>query len=285
MHGRLETTEWHSLDPTNKPLPKMLQTTGTFPEHIRSAMGTTLNGTPRVCGGAGTTHLKKCWRYDNQTNEWTESGQMLEVRQQAGSTCHPAKGWVITGGDDHGLKLSAEWTSDGIHFESFTELPITLKRHCWASLDGGGDSGEFFLAGGYDGQGASNKTYIYKEQSWIRVQDMPTARFGLVCGSVRSSLGGPVEKVVAAGGPPHLSTVEIYDLSAGIWTRGTELPERINGAYAVQYKTTFLIVGGGYGSKNKIYHYHTDGAWRERGELIEKRRQPVAMIVSSALFN
>ena len=44
----------------------------------------------------------------------------------------------------------------------------------------------------------------------------------LMCGTVRSRPGGPVQKVVAAGGfgVRYLSTVEIYDLSSNTWTTG-----------------------------------------------------------------
>ena len=46
---------------------------------------------------------------------------------------------------------------------------------------------------------------------------------GVKCGAVRSRPGGPVQKVVAAGGQVWngaLSTVEVYDLSSNTWTRG-----------------------------------------------------------------
>ena len=45
---------------------------------------------------------------------------------------------------------------------------------------------------------------------------------GLMCGTVRSRPGGPVQKVVAAGGDGggYLSTVEIYDLDSNMWTKG-----------------------------------------------------------------
>ena len=49
---------------------------------------------------------------------------------------------------------------------------------------------------------------------------------GLMCGPVRASPGGRVEKIVAAGGYGrnygirYLNTVEIYDITGNIWTRG-----------------------------------------------------------------
>ena len=44
----------------------------------------------------------------------------------------------------------------------------------------------------------------------------------LMCGGVRDKPGGPVQKVVAAGGSNngYLSTVEVYDVISNTWTRG-----------------------------------------------------------------
>ena len=45
---------------------------------------------------------------------------------------------------------------------------------------------------------------------------------GVKCGAVRSRPGGPVQKVVAAGGHREIqsSTVEIYDMASNRWTSG-----------------------------------------------------------------
>ena len=43
-----------------------------------------------------------------------------------------------------------------------------------------------------------------------------------MCGPVRGSAGGRIEKIVAAGGyrGAYLSTVEVYDLSTDTWSKG-----------------------------------------------------------------
>ena len=40
-----------------------------------------------------------------------------------------------------------------------------------------------------------------------------------MCGAVRGMPGGPVQKVVAAGGW-GIGTVEVYDVISNTWTRG-----------------------------------------------------------------
>ena len=42
----------------------------------------------------------------------------------------------------------------------------------------------------------------------------------LMCGGVRGRPGGPVQKVVAAGGAGRGNRVEVYHLSNNTWTRG-----------------------------------------------------------------
>ena len=58
------------------------------------------------------------------------------------------------------------------------------------------------------------------------VADMPTARRGLACGTLRGKEGGAVEKVVTIGGRrgSHLSNVEVYDVASNTWTDGVSLP-------------------------------------------------------------
>ena len=43
---------------------------------------------------------------------------------------------------------------------------------------------------------------------------------GLMCGPVRASPGGRVEKIVAAGGWPKANEVEIYDIAGNTWATG-----------------------------------------------------------------
>ena len=45
---------------------------------------------------------------------------------------------------------------------------------------------------------------------------------GLMCGPVRASPGGRVEKIVAAGGHDrsYLDVVEIYDITGNTWATG-----------------------------------------------------------------
>ena len=69
----------------------------------------------------------------------------------------------------------------------------------------------------------------------------------MICGPIRSQPGGPVEKVVTAGGHndgSYVSTTDIYNLATDSWSKGTPLPLALAYAAVVPYETTFLVVGG-----------------------------------------
>ena len=161
---------------------------------------------------------------------------MNEARYKSAGAHHPDIGFVITGGEDGGFLSTTEISRDGITFEYYTPLPIGLYGHCMVALDN--DDGEFFIGGGYS-SGVSNKAFIHKGNQWVEVQQMPTARgckksnlevqgeinwmlciADLMCGPVRASPGGRVEKIVAAGGVPYLDKVEVYDIATNTWEEG-----------------------------------------------------------------
>ena len=115
----------------------------------------------------------------------------------------------------------------------------------------------------------------------------------MICGPVRSQPGGPVEKVVTAGGSnngSYLSTTDIYNLATDSWSKGTPLPSALAYAAVVPYETTFLVVGGATGNgiySDKIFLYETSGEWSEQPhmKLSEGKRNVVALLVPSSQFD
>ena len=166
---------------------------------------------------------------------------MKEARMYAAAAHHEDKGFLITGGQNgwNNRHSSTEITKDGVTFEDFTPLPRALSYHCMVALNDPAD-GDFFVAGGYP---TSKRAFIHKGNQWDEMAEMPTARYrkkpsleieneliclkhfiaGLMCGPVRASPGGRVEKIVAAGGRDigsYLDKVEIYDITGNTWTKG-----------------------------------------------------------------
>ena len=165
---------------------------------------------------------------------------MKETRGYSAAAHHEKKGFLITGGHNRQHLSSCEITKDGVTFEDFTPLPIALHHHCAVALNYNDDDGDFFVAGGIP---TSNRAFIHKGGQWNEMTRMPTARYGkkpslemeneliclkhfiagLMCGPVRASPGGRVEKIVAAGGQDVrqlINIVEIYDITGNKWKRG-----------------------------------------------------------------
>ena len=166
---------------------------------------------------------------------------MKEARAWAAAAHHQDKGFIVTGGSSGYLLSSTEISKDGVTFEDFTPLPIALSGHCAVALNDNED-GDFFVAGGWACSSqcsVSKRVFIHKNNQWYEVTEMPTSRYGkkpsleieneliclkhfiagLMCGPVRASPGGRVEKIVAAGGY-YKNKVEIYDITGNTWATG-----------------------------------------------------------------
>ena len=119
---------------------------------------------------------------------------------------------------------------------------------------------------------------------------MPTARAYLMCGPVRSQPGGPVEKIVVAGGYPfeYLATVEVYNIKENSWETADDLPfGRLSGAAVVPFEDTFIMIGGDGSKKysNKLWKYKKNGEWEEMpNKLSEGKGYVTAIAVPSDIF-
>ena len=81
-------------------------------------------------------------------------------------------------------------------------------------------------------------------------------------------------KVIAAGGY-RMKSSEIFDIESRKWTNGPDLPNVIYHGESVQYKNTFLIVGGWDGSNrfDSIYEYDIrTNQWIKRSEKLKRAR-------------
>ena len=300
-YGLVDKVELLSLN--NKTLPTCLQTRNALPLKLWVAVGATMNGIPIICGGEtwrNGRHVeeKRCWTYDAMLDQWNFFAELGEGRRYSAGAYNRNNGLIITGG--YPAKSSTEqFTDKGLSEMSFTPMPIGLRAHCLVSLDNADDGG-FLLTGGRDGTGDSRnkKTFIYRSASnkWIQMADMPTARSRPACGPVRSTIGGPVEKVVVAGGWTGsswsiglTSVVEIYDLEKNTWERLADLPRGdLFMASVIPHEETFLMVGGhtgAYVSEEVFKFKKANGSWITfPSRLSVPRHSAMAMLVSSDIF-
>ena len=107
------------------------------------------------------------------------------------------------------------------------------------------------------------------------MESMPTARDDLMCGPVRSQPGGPVEKIVVAGGYGGLATVEVYNVKENFWETADDLPfGGLRGAAVIPFEDTFIIIGGSQvDNSGKLWKYNKIGKWEEMPEKMSERKE------------
>ena len=307
--GDVETVELLDFNGT---LPEKLERISKLPLKMYGAVGASIGGIPLVCGGG----YKECFSYDGKRDEWKLSGR----RKQAWggnlfAAYHQTLGLLIASKDITGAwRKSAEITQDGKTFQyfNFTDLPLYID--CLVSLDGA-DNGDFFLAGGTD-YSINNNTYIYHNGGWKQKAERPTLRENFICGPVRRSPGGPVEKVIVAGGSRReyseyssdeypfslereieifMSSTEVYNVAEDTWSKGIDLPVTLRSATVVSYDTSFLVVGGetlfecpltNAEKVRTVYRYMPTGQWKEMPhlQLGQPKSGVAALIVPSSAF-
>ena len=153
------------------------------------------------------------------TDVWTESGNMSTANGEAGCALSIEHG-LVTAGGTNGTDIlgtnAVTKTQDGEIFEDLPPMPVAKVEHCLVALDGG----DLFVTGGLSPL-PSEKTYIFSSTSrhWIEVPDMPTGRYTLMCGLIKT---GGHQEVVAAGGFyfQYFDTVEIYSVNDNLWRTG-----------------------------------------------------------------
>ena len=154
---------------------------------------------------------------------------MQEKRYRGASSLTKTGELLVTGGGDGGYTLSSTelFTSAG-SWVSHTPLPIALSRHCQITV--GEDiyvTGKYvyiynynyvIYKGGYSG-GTSAKMYRLRNNAWVSLADMATARYAHSCAFFE-------EKIWVLSGTAGTS-VENYDIVRNTWSSGPSLPSRV----------------------------------------------------------
>ena len=155
------------------------------------------------------------------SDAWAESGSMSAAKGEAGCAQSASHGLVIAGGvngvDLTGLATVANTVDGETVDEELPPMPVGKTEHCLVALDGG----DLFVTGGLSPE-PPEKTFLFRSASraWTEVAPMPTARYTLMCGLIRSPAGK--QEVVAAGGFyfQYYDTVEIYSIDSNLWRTG-----------------------------------------------------------------
>ena len=224
-----------------------------------------------VCGGEDDAWnvLDTCFEYSLETDEWNEANfKMKEKRAWAASVVLNNGSFFVLGGDDPSFE-TLEYSEFPIEGHYGPRLPYEATGHCLCQPN----QNRLFMAGGH-GRGLSKLAFLLDLNTgeWTQLPDMIEARNDHICHQIN---GG--KEVLAIGGDEK-SSVESFAFDSMSWKEVNSLPREIQDArYAVEYKDTFLIVGGwdwDYGNLDTLYEFvpSAEYRWVERSEKLAQRR-------------
>ena len=221
-----------------------------------------------VCGGEDEDriHLDTCFEYSLATDEWNEARfRMKEERYKAASVLLNNGYFFVLGG--HPSCETSEFPIEGNYG---LRLSYEAVNHCLCQIN----HTHLFISGGSE-SGTGKNTYLLNLESgsFNKLQNMIENRAGHICHPIK---GG--REVLAIGGI-GISSVESFFFYSMSWRRVNQLPRKIGWArYAVEYKETFLIVGG-YDTESNTRNLDTvfefvpsNYTWIERSEKLNKGR-------------
>ena len=264
-----ENVEVLSLDLESSSVPECMRSLSGFPSTLALAYGgLNRDGRPFVCGGYHDWEpTSKCFIH-HPNDSWVESGSANTTRTWAGSDFSAEfGGLIIAGGHDVASAAATdvvEITADGESFETLLPLPAANAGLCVVIT--GNDS--LFFAGGETEDGLTPNAYTYTmgDASWTQVSDMGSASRHHRCGLVH---GGEGKEVVVAGlgmpgtGDPNGASVEIYNMSSGIWRSAHSISFTPLYSSTLSYGNSFALVGGWYmGDGVNAWTYdESNGVW------------------------
>ena len=220
-----------------------------------------------VCGGRdGRDYLDTCFEYSLETDEWNEARfRMKEKRLYAASVLLNNGSFFVLGG--HSSYECSEFPIEG---RESMRLAYRASQHCLCQIN----QTHLFMAGG-DQSGTKKLTYTLNLDSgrFDRLPDMTEDREDHLCHPIK---GG--REVLAIGGY-FKSSVESFSFDLMSWRSVNPMPRRIEHArYVVEYKETFLIVGGldrdsWRRDLDTLYEFvPSNYGWLERSEKLKKGR-------------
>ena len=197
-----------------------------------------------VCGGndVNNEEMNSCFEYSLETGQWNEAQyRMLARRFLAASVVLNNGSFFVSGGSD-----SFETSEFPIEGKLGPRLPYDAYQHCLCQIN----KTHLFMAGGSLGARA-RQAYILNLNTaeWTQLPDMIEFRYSHLCHSI---MGG--KEIIVIGGRDK-SSVESFDSIN--WRVVNPFPSEISYARYVDYKETFLIVGG------------YDGAWADFDTIYE----------------
>ncbi len=193
-----------------------------------------------------------------ENNEWVSSASMNSERGSSAAVQLQDGTLLVTGGEDgSGSSLnSAEMLTEDGWESNIPSLPVTIYYHCMVTVN----STTIMAISGYQNYEDSGKTFFFTfgEESWTEGPELKNERFLHSCGKIRRNKESQEMSIIVAGGYAgffsSLSSVEILDEGSNEWQTAPELPFGIGHSQMVEDQNGGVVLIGGLGNLDTIYH-------------------------------
>ncbi|XP_077296395.1 ectoderm-neural cortex protein 1-like isoform X2 [Arctopsyche grandis] len=233
-----------------------------------------------VVGGRNS----KVWSLDIRSKQLSALPRMQRERYSCAAAVVDGFVYVSGGLNDSQVALDTVEQFDPVKqiWSFVAQMPQARFDHAAASWNG-----NMYLVGGATLEGALNSVHVYnpKMNKWTSIAPMAFARSScaaLVFDDQLFVIGGSTDLRVFS----RLTSVIRYNLLNQTWTKGTDLPDNIDGTKAVVLNDK-IIIAGGAGSSDQSYEYNPEtDRWRQLGSLKHHRHRHNALLVpKSSVIN
>jgi N-acetylneuraminic acid mutarotase len=194
----------------------------------------TLGGLVSSPQGMGATNTVE--RYQPGSAGWEAVTSLPAGRHHSMAVVHDGRLYHLGGMDNSGFNpVATSWVLDPENgWTEIAELPEPVGAGAATVIDG-----TIYVAGGVAG-GASLFAYDAASDSWTTLAEMAQHREH----TAAVALDGKLWVLGGRWGPEMLSSVEIYDPVAGIWSSGPAMSEARSGFGATVIGATIVVAGG-----------------------------------------
>ena len=249
-----------------------------YPGANFGSVGAYVNQKAIICGGFPFT--ADCYAYEPSQNDWIKTTIMTTSRKSAYSAIIHGKWWITGGynGVEDLLSSTEIYEADMNIFKRYLDLPMPMEYHNILAVN----SSTVIILGGHE---ATDKFHIYNfdDESWTIGPPALSKRKWFQVGLITFANGTSV--IMNAGGENGIiaKTTEIFNLDEMTWNKGPNLPIRISLGTTVQWRNSFIIIGGfNYGQYlDTLFYYNVEANnWQEMNQkLTTAREQTAAFIV------
>lgn len=248
-----------------------------FKYHIGS-VGTFIDNKIFVCGGmnmSSTSQYNMCFIYKSEKNEWENTVNLTEGRDNAAAILLNETHWWVTGGLGrmNMLKSTEIFNVIDNKFSPYVDLPNEDLQHKLVRVN---DTHIMMMSS--DGM----RSYLFNQvtRNWTTLP-VPNGRMGL---QTLGMLKNGSQIAIVAGG--YRNTSVGFDFKQEKWVPMPELPIQrgLDTASEVQFEDSFLIVGGHDGHFQEFYKsiimFDTKtGNWTTKKEHLQLGRANPALIL------